>query len=414
MPVPQPESGEDEQTFVSRCIDEMHKIDPKREDKQIQAICFSQWRDRKRIAMSEPIPILRSFESDGKKYIAGYAAIFDSEDSYGTAMTREAAEGSRARLQSFPAVRFMHRIPFGQIDFENEVEFEGEVYKTFIDDHGFHVLCRVYDQCENEWNMVRSGKWGFSYGFQPDAQGGVEMRKLANGHMVPAFVKGIIYEVSVVDTPSHSDATAYVVSRIIHGDTGENITKGANNMPDDKDKKEEKDEFEQRFKDAETRIIKSVTEALERKSSTVSADKAIKDMEERIMAAVNKKLADQAPEKTKVQQTFEGVNRKIEDMNTKIASLKEISRSLTVSGEDNKALSERIAGLEKQRDDLAKSITESVEKTVTRMLGDVKSRLSAIEEIPEFRSPASLGESSGVVRGMGFGNMLEASQRGTQ
>jgi phage head maturation protease len=173
---------------------------------------------------SEPIPILRSFESDGIKYIAGYAAIFDSEDSYGTAMTREAVESSRDRLKSFPAVRFMHRIPFGQIDFDNTVEFEGKTYKTFVDNHGFHVLCRVYDQCVNEWNMVKSGKWGFSYGFQPDEHDGIQTRKLANGHTCPAFVKGIIYEVSVVDTPAHSDAVAYAVSRMIHGDTEEKIT----------------------------------------------------------------------------------------------------------------------------------------------------------------------------------------------
>jgi phage head maturation protease len=172
-------------------------------------------------AQSEPIPILRSFESNNVKYIAGYAAIFDSEDSYGTAMTREAVESSRERLKSFPAVRFMHRVPFGQIDFENEIEFEGKTYRTFVDNHGFHVLCRVYDQCENEFNMVKSGKWGFSYGFQPDAHGGIQTRRLANGHTCPAFVKGIIYEVSVVDTPSHADAAAYAVSRIIHDVTTE-------------------------------------------------------------------------------------------------------------------------------------------------------------------------------------------------
>lgn len=178
-------------------------------------------RRRKKLSnkqQSEPIPILRSFESDGEKYVYGYTAIFDSEDSYGTAMTRDAVESSLPHLRNFPAVRFMHKIPFGQIVFDKEIENA----KTFVDDHGFHVLCRIYDQCENEWKMVKSGKWGFSYGFMPDQDGGVQTRKLANGHTVPAFVKGIMYEVSVVDTPSHSDAVAYVVSRMIDGHEGRN------------------------------------------------------------------------------------------------------------------------------------------------------------------------------------------------
>jgi len=167
--------------------------------------------------MSEPIPILRSFESDGKRYVYGYAAIFDSEDSLGTAMTRDAVETSLPRLQSFPAVHFMHRVPFGQIIFDREIDGA----KTFIDDHGFHVLCQIYDECTSEWNMVKAGKWGFSYGFMPDAQGGIETRKLANGHTVPSFVKGTFYEVSVVDAPAHSDAIAYVINRMIQNDVEE-------------------------------------------------------------------------------------------------------------------------------------------------------------------------------------------------
>jgi hypothetical protein len=55
----------------------------------------------------------------------------------------------------------------------------------------------------------------------PDASGGIESRKLANGHTVPAFVKGTFYEVSVVDAPAHSDAIAYVINRMIQNDVEE-------------------------------------------------------------------------------------------------------------------------------------------------------------------------------------------------
>ena len=48
MPVPTPRSGESQQNFISRCISTLHKLDPERDDKQIQAICYSQWRRKGR------------------------------------------------------------------------------------------------------------------------------------------------------------------------------------------------------------------------------------------------------------------------------------------------------------------------------------------------------------------------------
>jgi len=159
---------------------------------------------------SEAIPILRSFESEGKRYVYGYAAIFDSPDMLGTIITRQAVEDSLEHLKKFPAVRFMHRIPFGQIIFDGEVDGQ----KTFIDQHGFHVLCQIYDQYDKEWNMVKQGGWGFSYGFMPDAKGGTGQKCLARNECYTAFVKGVLYEVSIVDAPAHRDAIAHTVQRI--------------------------------------------------------------------------------------------------------------------------------------------------------------------------------------------------------
>jgi len=47
MPVPKPKPNESQQEFISRCISEMHDIDPDRPHDQIIAICYTAWRDAK-------------------------------------------------------------------------------------------------------------------------------------------------------------------------------------------------------------------------------------------------------------------------------------------------------------------------------------------------------------------------------
>lgn len=47
MPVPKPKPDESQQEFISRCISEMHDIDPDRPQDQIIAICYTQWREAK-------------------------------------------------------------------------------------------------------------------------------------------------------------------------------------------------------------------------------------------------------------------------------------------------------------------------------------------------------------------------------
>ena len=47
MPVPKPRPKEDRQNFISRCISELHHIDPNRPQKQIIAMCFNSWRSNK-------------------------------------------------------------------------------------------------------------------------------------------------------------------------------------------------------------------------------------------------------------------------------------------------------------------------------------------------------------------------------
>jgi phage head maturation protease len=153
--------------------------------------------------------IVRSLESNGEKYIHGYAAITNEPDFYGTIMTKQVIEQSIPHLRQFPAVRFMHKIPLGQIVFDEEVEG----ITTHIDNIGLYVLCQVYDGNEKEWRMVRNGKWGFSYGFMPDKEGGTGQVCLDTNQCYTGFVKGIIYEISVVDAPAQEKAKAHTIER---------------------------------------------------------------------------------------------------------------------------------------------------------------------------------------------------------
>jgi len=165
------------------------------------------------LSYSESIPILRSFESEGQKYLFGYACLFQIPDDFGTVITKEVLLSSEARLRKFPAVHFNHRTSLGQIIWDTEIKG----IKTVINDYGFRVLVKVYNECEREWNMIQNGKWGFSYGFMPDKIGGVGQKCFINDkgkECFPAFVKGFVYEISVVDAPAHPNAIAHVIRRI--------------------------------------------------------------------------------------------------------------------------------------------------------------------------------------------------------
>lgn len=176
---------------------------------------------QKKLIHSEAVPIFRSFQSDGAKYIHGYACLFNTPDKLGTTMTKECVEANIPRLRKFPAVRFMHRVAFGQIVFDQTINGQ----KTQVTEHGFHVLIKVYNSAEKEFSMVVNGKWGLSYGFLP-AKDGIERVCPTPNNCYDAFVKGVLYEISLVDTPAHEDAVAYVIRRVMNGHltrTGEPI-----------------------------------------------------------------------------------------------------------------------------------------------------------------------------------------------
>jgi len=160
---------------------------------------------------SKPIAITRTLESKGKKYVYGYAAIFDSPDAHGTIMTKGLVESNLPRLRKYPALRLNHRIPLGQLVFDREVEG----IKTFVDEHGFHVLAQVYDKFEDEWRMIQKGGWGFSYGFMPSQHGATKTVCVTPNECYKGFISGTLYEISVVDTPSHFGAKVHTIERML-------------------------------------------------------------------------------------------------------------------------------------------------------------------------------------------------------
>jgi phage head maturation protease len=152
---------------------------------------------------------VRSFESNGKRYVYGYAALFTTPDAFGTIISKQLVENNLDRLRRFPVLRFMHRDPIGKILFDKEVEG----VRTFIDEHGFHVLAEVSSTCEKEWNLIRDGVVrGFSYALANDSNLRIERRRFGNKEY-DVFVNGTIYEISIVDSPAHPEAVAHVVNR---------------------------------------------------------------------------------------------------------------------------------------------------------------------------------------------------------
>lgn len=413
MPLPTPTEGQSEDDFVESCMinPTMKKEFPDKD--QRLAVCFEQYRKKKGFVDSPPIPILRAFEDGGKKYVHGYAALFNVPDDFGTVMTKGCVESSEPRLRKFPAVRFMHRVPFGQILWDKEVNGS----KTFIDNVGLHVLVGVYDSAEKEWDMVRHGGWGFSYGVLPKKIGKVCNLPTYLNKCFATFEEGIIYEVSVVDAPAHIDAVAYTLTRLFNG---HNVGLGGNVPPYAKNnlgkgKHMEDTEIKQMFEEAETRITNTILGKIGDKKATKSLTDELTAMEKRLLAVIDTKVAEATPPPapTELETTFNEVQLKVKQMDEKITSLRAIENRLKATGENYGALTKRIADLEAERTTLAKSITTSVEKVVRGHMVKVNDRLSAIENAPDFHSPAG-GQSKGIALaghgfGHGFGGMLDAA-----
>ncbi len=68
--MPKPRKGEKQTDFISRCIRQLSKEDPNRKPKQVQAICFQTWRDRKKESINKMDEKQYKKDEDGHYIIA--------------------------------------------------------------------------------------------------------------------------------------------------------------------------------------------------------------------------------------------------------------------------------------------------------------------------------------------------------
>src|SRR6516165_863085 len=111
MPIPQPHDGEDEQTFVSRCMgnETMQEYD----QKQRAAICYSTFRDRKKSAAG--VGAMRLYgaitkvdeQGDGTIKVHGIATT-EAVDDQGEIVRAAAMRAAIPDYMRFPAIREMH------------------------------------------------------------------------------------------------------------------------------------------------------------------------------------------------------------------------------------------------------------------------------------------------------------------
>lgn len=95
MPIPKPKKGEEQNDYISRCVSQVKKLDPKRPQKQIIAICYSTWR-RSKAENKEEVDKMEKF-----------ADWFMSELAQVTAMEKERKKRgmSVAQFYAFPRLK---------------------------------------------------------------------------------------------------------------------------------------------------------------------------------------------------------------------------------------------------------------------------------------------------------------------
>lgn len=66
MPLPSPNSSEDKDSFISRCVSELHDKNEFSSQDQRLAVCYSRWEDKKE---SSTIEIVKEFQIPGTDMI---------------------------------------------------------------------------------------------------------------------------------------------------------------------------------------------------------------------------------------------------------------------------------------------------------------------------------------------------------
>jgi len=152
MPVPKPNKGEEKNVFISRCVSTLKKSDPDRDGKQIQAMCYTSWRDSKgekmerlgeineavdvieNVQVEYFVPITEDSTNDEKQFMISGTAVEATTSR--NMITYTAEELNNALVENSPLLKD-HDAKVdnivGRVDFEKE---EGRIkFKASIEDN---------------------------------------------------------------------------------------------------------------------------------------------------------------------------------------------------------------------------------------------------------------------------------------
>lgn len=129
MPIPTPNENEEQDAFVSRCIEWAMDNDEADDTEQAAAMCYSQWREAKSVS-------IKSIDDD-HIVLAGYGVVWGGKDLEGEYFTKE-TDFWFDRVGENPMVLYNH----GQ-DAELGKSVLGRVVKKAKDDVGLWIEAQI-------------------------------------------------------------------------------------------------------------------------------------------------------------------------------------------------------------------------------------------------------------------------------
>lgn len=158
MPIPKPGKDEKQDEFISRCISELHEIDPDRSDEQITAICYQTWRDSREAGSRGGVELsfmaaVHSIASRGDRHATFYIMNV-SRNRNGWRVTEDALEEALPSLLGKP----LGCIPGYRANHVHKPLQVGKIVK--VDGRGRYALATAEIIDDVAWEKLDSGEFG--------------------------------------------------------------------------------------------------------------------------------------------------------------------------------------------------------------------------------------------------------------